>query len=94
MLSTFLGYGSFLLLGWLVLKPKDRHKPCLFTLVYWTMLSLAAWCALFGRRPPPLGEDAAQTGGGAVAPQSFRNFMPSWMILPSGLPTLSRSRPS
>lgn len=26
--------------------------------------------------------------------QSFRNFMPSWMILPSGRPTLSRSRPS
>lgn len=55
-LSILLGYGSFLLLGWLVLKPKDRHgfwKLCLFTPVYWTMLSWAAWCALFElwRRP-------------------------------------------
>lgn len=54
--SMLLGYGSFLLLGWIVLKPQDRHdfwKLCLFTPVYWTMLSWAAWCALFElwRRP-------------------------------------------
>ena len=56
LLSIALGYGAFLALGWVVLTPGDRRgfwKLCLFTPVYWTMLSLAAWCALFElwRRP-------------------------------------------
>lgn len=55
-ISILLGYGAFLFLGWLVLKPRDRRgfwKLCLFTPVYWTMLSWAAWCALYElwRRP-------------------------------------------
>lgn len=56
MIAIMLGYSAFLTLGWLALKPKDRRgfwKICLFTPVYWTMLSLAGWCALFElwRRP-------------------------------------------
>lgn len=55
-ISILLGYGAFLVLGWLSLKPKDRRgfwRLCLYTPVYWTMLSWAAWCALYElwRRP-------------------------------------------
>lgn len=56
LLSIALGYGAFLALGWVAQKQVDRRgfwKLCLFTPIYWTMLSLAAWCALFElwRRP-------------------------------------------
>ncbi len=56
LISIFLGYASFLLLGWLVLQPKDRKgfwKVVLFTPIYWIMLSCAAWCAFWDlmRRP-------------------------------------------
>ncbi|WP_269931066.1 glycosyltransferase family 2 protein [Aminobacter sp. HY435] len=55
-ISVILGYFCFLFLGWLVLGRKERRgfwKLCLFTPVYWTMLSLAAWSAVFElwRRP-------------------------------------------
>ncbi|WP_332689380.1 hypothetical protein [Devosia sp.] len=54
--SVILGCFCFLFLGWLVLAPKERcgfWKLCLFTPVYWTMLSWAAWCAFIEqwRRP-------------------------------------------
>ncbi|MBT1155820.1 glycosyltransferase [Aminobacter anthyllidis] len=54
--SVILGYFCFLFLGWLVLEPKERRgfwKLCLFTPVYWTMLSFAAWRAVIElvRRP-------------------------------------------
>ena len=56
LISIFLGYASFLLLGWVVLRPIDRKgfwKVVLFTPIYWVMLSGAAWCALVDliRRP-------------------------------------------
>jgi hypothetical protein len=44
----------FLFLGWLVLAPKVRRGFWnLFTPVYWTRLSSAAWCAFIElwRRP-------------------------------------------
>lgn len=55
-IAIVLGYSAFLMLGWLTLKPRERRgfwKICLFTPVYWTMLSVAAWCALYElwRRP-------------------------------------------
>lgn len=56
LISIFLGYASFLLLGWVVLSPNDRKgfwKVVLFTPIYWIMLSRAAWYALVDlvRRP-------------------------------------------
>ena len=55
-ISILLGYSAYLMLGRLALKPREKRgfwKVCLFTPVYWTMLSVAAWCALFElwRRP-------------------------------------------
>jgi cellulose synthase/poly-beta-1,6-N-acetylglucosamine synthase-like glycosyltransferase len=44
-----LGYLSFMILGWLALRRRERKgywKVCLFLPVYWMMLSIAAWCAL------------------------------------------------
>ena len=44
------GYASFLLLGWRTLEARDRSafwKMALFTPVYWMMMSLAAWRALW-----------------------------------------------
>ncbi|WP_394889388.1 glycosyltransferase family 2 protein [Mesorhizobium sp. AaZ16] len=51
-----LGYASFMALGSTGLKRQEKEglwKVCLFTPVYWAMMSVAAWCALFQliRRP-------------------------------------------
>lgn len=54
--SVALGYASFMVLGGLALSRSERKgywKVCLLTPVYWLMLSIAAWCALYEllRRP-------------------------------------------
>ncbi|RUM98881.1 glycosyl transferase [Pseudaminobacter arsenicus] len=48
--NVTLGYLSFMVLGGLALSRQERKgywKVCLFTPVYWLMLSIAAWCALY-----------------------------------------------
>ena len=48
--NVALGYLSFMVLGGLALSRQERKgywKVCLFTPVYWLMLSIAAWCALY-----------------------------------------------
>lgn len=48
--SVTLGYASFMVLGGLALvagERKDYWKVCLYTPLYWLMLSIAAWCAVY-----------------------------------------------
>jgi cellulose synthase/poly-beta-1,6-N-acetylglucosamine synthase-like glycosyltransferase len=48
--SVTLGYASFMVLGGLSLiagERKDYWKVCLYTPLYWLMLSVAAWCAVY-----------------------------------------------
>lgn len=48
--SVALAYASFMVLGGLALSRQERKgywKVCLFTPVYWLMLSIAAWGALY-----------------------------------------------
>ncbi|WP_159589492.1 glycosyltransferase [Chelativorans xinjiangense] len=54
--NVVFGYGAFLALGWWTLPASERHdlwKHVLRTPAYWTLLSLAAWRALWQlyRRP-------------------------------------------
>ena len=88
------GYVSFLLLGWQTLDARERRnfwRVVLFTPPYWLLMSVAAWRAVWQlwRRPhfwdktPHLRRPA----------ETQRNFGPEPMILGSGLPTASTSRP-
>lgn len=88
------GYVSFLLLGWQTLDTRERKnfwRIVLFTPPYWLLMSVAAWRAVWQlwRRPhfwdktPHLYRPA----------EVQRNFGPEPMILESGLPTASMSRP-
>lgn len=69
------GYLAFLLLGWQVLKLREKlgfWKIVLFTPVYWMMLSLAAWRAVWQLwRTPFLWENTPHRPlrAGAVLPR-------------------------
>nr|WP_295466189.1 glycosyltransferase [Mesorhizobium sp.] len=103
--NLVLGYGAFLLLGWRASPPGARRgfwKVILFTLVYWMMMSVAAWRAavhLYTRphhweKTPHARRRAVARPAGAKGPYSPRKPGPSPMIFGSSAPMTAMSRPA